>query len=172
MVCKYVLLSMVESEKKGKAKLMVESEKGKAKLMVSDEMVELNMRKTEHDKGKAKQAEHDLDDVDPVDALDLENRIKKLKEDFNMLLKAKKAKEANEAEKAELKVNKEVVQVSSDEGYSGYEDVVCFNDVKYPLIDDEIMMYKETPTTSRGPRRQLASTSTRSRALIASTSSA
>ncbi|GKF80990.1 hypothetical protein Tco_0239592 [Tanacetum coccineum] len=65
----------------------------------------------------------------------------------------------------------EVVQVSSDEGFSGDEDVVCFNDVKYPLTDAEIRMFKETPKTSRSPRRQLASTSTRSRASIASTTS-
>ncbi|GJZ38441.1 hypothetical protein Tco_0585004 [Tanacetum coccineum] len=56
--------------------------------------------KAENDKGKAKQAEHDLDDVDLVDALDLENIIKKLEEDFSRLLKAK------EAEEAKLKVNK------------------------------------------------------------------
>ncbi|GJU95672.1 hypothetical protein Tco_1320428 [Tanacetum coccineum] len=37
----------------------------------------------EHDEGKAKQVEHDLDDVDLVDALDLENIIKKLEEDFS-----------------------------------------------------------------------------------------
>ncbi|GKG29954.1 hypothetical protein Tco_0419852, partial [Tanacetum coccineum] len=43
----------------------------------------------------------------------------------------------------------EVVQVSSDEGYSVDEDVVCFNDVKYPLTDAEIRMFKDTPTTSR-----------------------
>ncbi|GJV87813.1 hypothetical protein Tco_1531751 [Tanacetum coccineum] len=120
--------------------------------------------KAENDKGKAKQAKHDLDDVDLVDALDLENRIKKLEEDFSRLLKAK------EAEEAKLKVNKEVVQVSSDEGFSGDEDDVCFNDVKYPLTDAEIRMFKEKPTTSRAPTRQLASTFTRSRALVASTS--
>ncbi|GKE55053.1 hypothetical protein Tco_1490209, partial [Tanacetum coccineum] len=80
------------------------------------------------------------------------------------LLKAKKEKETKEADEAELKVNKEVTEVSSDEGFSGDEDVVCFNDVKYPPNNAEIRMFKETPTTSRGPTRQLASTSTRSRA--------
>ncbi|GJW69726.1 hypothetical protein Tco_0126643 [Tanacetum coccineum] len=94
---------------------------------------------------KAKQAEHDLDDVDLVDALDLENRIKKLEEDFK------------------------VVQISSYEGFSDDEDVVCINDVKYPFTDAEIRMFKERPTTSKAPK---ASTSTRSRAPIASTFSA
>ncbi|GKF59559.1 hypothetical protein Tco_0176345, partial [Tanacetum coccineum] len=96
----------------------------------------IKAKQVEHDKGKAKQAEHDLDD-------------------------AKKAKEAKEAE---LKVNKEVVQVSSDEGFSSDEDVVCFNNVKYPLTDVEIRMFKEKITTSK------ATTSTRFRALVASTS--
>ncbi|GJY99462.1 hypothetical protein Tco_0516892 [Tanacetum coccineum] len=190
---------MVESEK-GKVKLLVESEKGKAKLMVSEEMVEYVLAKygknwniedeiadviledlrikygkddkgkgkvddfqniverLEGDlaraiKGKAKQAEHDKGKA----------KIKKLEEDFSRLLKAEKAKEAKKAEEAELKVNK-VVQVSSDEGFSGDEDVVCFNDVKYPLTDAEIRMFKEKITTSR------ATTSTRSRAPVASTS--
>ncbi|GJS90796.1 hypothetical protein Tco_0773432 [Tanacetum coccineum] len=133
-------LTMVESEK-------VEFEKATKKiyrkLMVTDDMVELNM-------GKAKQAWDDVDlvdgdDVDLFDALDLKNRVIKLKEDFTRLLKAKKAKEAKEAEEVELKVNKEVVQVSSDECFSGDENVVCFDDVKYPLTDAEIKMFKETP---------------------------
>ncbi|GJZ61329.1 hypothetical protein Tco_0617466 [Tanacetum coccineum] len=119
-------------------------------------------------KNQAKQAEDDVDlvdadDVDFFDALDLENIVIKLEEDFTRLLKAKKAKEA------ELKVNKEVVQVSSDEGFSGDEDIVCYNDVKYPLTDAEIRMFMEIPTTSRGPKRQSTSTSTRYIALIAST---
>nr|GEY94511.1 hypothetical protein [Tanacetum cinerariifolium] len=164
---------MVESEK-GKAKLMIESEKGKAKLMVSDEMVEYVLAKKEkgkvdnlqnrvtklevdfadHDKGKVKQTELDLDDVD-LDHVDLENIVKNLKEDFSRMLKENKAKEGNEADEAELKVNK---------------DVVCFNDVKYPLTNAEIKMFKKRPTTSKAPTRQLASTSTRFRAPIASTS--
>nr|GEZ34869.1 hypothetical protein [Tanacetum cinerariifolium] len=61
---------------------------------------------------------------------DLENRVKKLEEDFSRMLKANKTKEAKEAEEAELKVNKEVVQVSRDEGFFCDEDVVLFNDVK------------------------------------------
>nr|GEU31143.1 hypothetical protein [Tanacetum cinerariifolium] len=100
---------------------------------------------------RANQARHDVDlvdddDVDLFNALDLENRVTKLEDDFTRLLKAKKAKEAKKAEEAELqvKVLAEVVQVSK---------------------------MKETPTTSKGPRRQLASTSTRSRAPIASTTS-
>ncbi|GKC96581.1 hypothetical protein Tco_1162023 [Tanacetum coccineum] len=193
-------LSMVESDKK--AKLMVESEKGKAKLMVSDEMVEyvlakveirgkvddlqnrisklevdlawaIKAKQAEHDKGKAKQAEHDLDDVDlnhvDLDGLDLENRVKKLKEEFSRMLKANKA---NEAKEKELKMNEEVVQVSNDEGFSSDEDVVCFNDVKYPLTDVEIRMFKERPTTSRAPTASTFAfkASTRSKAPIASTS--
>ncbi|GKG28939.1 hypothetical protein Tco_0416304, partial [Tanacetum coccineum] len=58
----------------------------------------------------------------------------------------------------------EVVQVSNDEGFSGDEDVVCFNDIKYPPTNAEIRLFKEKPTTSR------ATTSTRSRAHVASTS--
>ncbi|GKA85527.1 hypothetical protein Tco_0807181 [Tanacetum coccineum] len=126
-------------------------------------------KETEHDqlkvnkddKGKGKV--HDLDDVD-LDALNLENIIKKLKEDFSRMLKAKKA------EHDQLMVNKEVVQVSSDEddssdeGFFGDEDVVLFNDVKYLLTDVEIRMFKERPTRSITPIRQVASTSTRSRA--------
>ncbi|GKE28261.1 hypothetical protein Tco_1443645, partial [Tanacetum coccineum] len=134
---------------------MVESEKGKAKLMVFE-------------KGKAKQADDDLD---------LENRIKKRSEDFNRLLKAKKTKETKEAgeeEESKEAILAEVVEVSideedsSDEGCFGDEDVVLFNDVKYPLSDAEIRMFKERPTTSRAPT---ASTSTRSRAPTASTRS-
>ncbi|GJT51022.1 hypothetical protein Tco_0977179 [Tanacetum coccineum] len=133
---------------------MVESlkatKKGKAKLMMIKEKEKLMIFKTE---------------------------VKKLKEDFSRILKAKKAKEANEVEEAELKVNKEVVQEPSDEGFFWDEDVVLFNDVKYPLTDAKIRMFKERPTTSKDLTRQLASTSTRSRApstrsiaLIASTS--
>nr|GEU49638.1 hypothetical protein [Tanacetum cinerariifolium] len=61
----------------------------------------------------------------------------------------------------------EVVQVSSDEddssdeGLSGDKHVVVFNDVKYPLTDAEIRMFKERPTPSKALTRQLASTSTR-----------
>ncbi|GJR11296.1 hypothetical protein Tco_0793948 [Tanacetum coccineum] len=174
-------LSMVEFEKKVESLNAIE--KIYKKLMVTDDMIKYE--KDDKGKGKVDDVEGDLarekqarddvdlvdaDDVDLVDSLDLENRVKKLKGDFSRLLKAKKAKEAKEAEEAEVKVNK-VVQVSSDEGFSGDEDVVYFNDVKYPLIDAEIRMFKETPTASKGPRRQLASTSTRSRALIASTTS-
>nr|GEV16910.1 hypothetical protein [Tanacetum cinerariifolium] len=54
----------------------------------------------EHDKAKAKQVVHDLDDANLVDALDLKNIIKKLEEDFSRLLKEKKAKEAKEAKEA------------------------------------------------------------------------
>ncbi|GJX52953.1 hypothetical protein Tco_0756588 [Tanacetum coccineum] len=43
----------------------------------------MKAKQAELDKGKAKQADHDLDYVDLVDALDLENIIKKLEEDFS-----------------------------------------------------------------------------------------
>ncbi|GKE03871.1 hypothetical protein Tco_1395889, partial [Tanacetum coccineum] len=106
-----------------------------------------------------------------------------LEVDFGRILKAK------EAEFDQAKVNK-VVQVSNDEDVFGDEDLVLFNDVKYPLTDAEIMMFKERPTRSRVPTRQVSSTfirsiapsirskapttstSTRSRALTASTSNA
>nr|GEW63132.1 peptidase C48, SUMO/sentrin/Ubl1 [Tanacetum cinerariifolium] len=167
--------AMMKKSKKRKAKLMVSDEMGKGKVedlqnRVSKLEVDLawalKAKQAEHDKGKAKQAEHDLYDVD-LDGLDLENIVKKLKEVFSRMLKAKEAKEAGEAE---LKVNEEVVQVSSDKGFSGDEDVVCFNDVKYSLTDTEIRMFKERPITSKSPPRQLASTSTRSRAHTAFTS--
>ncbi|GJS09371.1 hypothetical protein Tco_0366167 [Tanacetum coccineum] len=112
---------MVEFEK-GKAKLMVSDEmveyvlaKYEKKWNFEDEIADviledlrikfgkldlawaIKANQAEHDKGKAKQAEHDLY------GLDLENRVKNLEEDFSRMLKAKKAKEANEAE---LKVNK------------------------------------------------------------------
>ncbi|GKE88564.1 hypothetical protein Tco_1566039 [Tanacetum coccineum] len=136
---------------KGKRKMddLVDAlEKGKSKLMVSG-------------KGTKKAS------VDLVDALDLQNRIKKLSKDFNMLVKAQKTKEAKA----------KVVEVSSDEedfgdeGFFGDEDVVLFNDIKYPLTDAEIRTFKERPTTSRAP---IASTSTTSRSIvpIASTSNA
>nr|GEZ80371.1 hypothetical protein [Tanacetum cinerariifolium] len=51
------------------------------------------------------------------------------------------------------------------------KDLVLFNDVKYPLTDTEIKMCKERPTRSKAPTRQVASTSTRSRAPTASTRS-
>ncbi|GJS27304.1 hypothetical protein Tco_0487924 [Tanacetum coccineum] len=85
------------------------------------------------------------------------------------LLKAKKAKEAELTE---------VVEVSSDEGFFGDEDLVLYNDVKYPLSDAEIRIFKERPTTSRATtaststRSRAPTTSTRSRALIGSTSNA
>nr|GEU64241.1 hypothetical protein [Tanacetum cinerariifolium] len=134
---------------------------------------------------KAKQAEHDkgkqLDDVDlddDLDSLDLENIIKTLKADFGRLLKANEAEEAKlkakEAEEAELKAKEamlaEVVQLSSDEdaysneGFFGDEDLILFNDVKYPLTDAEIQMFKERPTifiypTASTSNTQAASTS-------------
>ncbi|GJT01174.1 hypothetical protein Tco_0822343 [Tanacetum coccineum] len=182
---------MVESEKIYR-KLMVTGdmveyvlEKYEKNWKVEDEIVDviledLQIKYEKDDKGKgkvkedlaranqAKQAKPAGDDVDLVDAddvdlfasLDLKNRVKTLEEDFTRLLKAKKAKEAKEAEEAKLKVPKEVIEVSSNED----EDVVCFNDVRYPLTDAEIRMFKNTPTTSRGPTRQLASTSTTSKA--------
>ncbi|GJW43483.1 hypothetical protein Tco_0072282 [Tanacetum coccineum] len=111
-------------------------EKAKEKEAEHDQLNEKVNK--EHDKGKGK--EYDLDDVD------LESRIKKLVVDF------------------------EVVQVSSNEGVSseegvfGDEDVVLFNDIKYPLTDAKVRMFKERPTRSKGPTRQVTSTSTRSRA--------
>nr|GEX65216.1 hypothetical protein [Tanacetum cinerariifolium] len=96
-----------------------------------------------------------------------------------IMIMAKETKNAKLAKEAELKAKDamlaEVVQVSSDEDYSsdeaffGDEDVVMFNVVKYPLIDAEIRMLKERPTTSRA---LTAFTSTRSKAFIAFTSNA
>nr|GEX70013.1 hypothetical protein [Tanacetum cinerariifolium] len=177
----YLQTAFMDDKGKGKGKVdnlqnrlskieldLAEHDKGKAKMVsMIRETLKANKSKEaeeaelkvdidgEHDKGNAKQAEHDLDDVDldhvDLDGLDLENKIKKLEEDFSMILKANKSKEAEEAE---LKVDIEVV---------------CFNDVKYLFTDVEIRIFKERPTTSRAPTRQLAFTSTRSRALITST---
>nr|GEV41172.1 hypothetical protein [Tanacetum cinerariifolium] len=144
------------------------TEKIYRKLLVTGIWLRMFWRKQE----KQTRDDVDLVDVDDVDlyyALYLKNRVTKLEEDFTRLLKAKKAKEAKKAGNKELKVNKEVVDLSSDEDFFGDEDVVCFNDIKYHLSDAEIRMFKETPTTSRGPRRQLASTYTSNRAPIAST---
>ncbi|GJS56522.1 hypothetical protein Tco_0629884 [Tanacetum coccineum] len=102
-------LSMVESEK-GKAKMMVYDEmveyvlaklhdkrKGKvddlrnrvSKLEVDLAWV-IKAKQAEHDKGKTKQEEHDLDDVDidhvDLNGLALENRVKKLEDDFSRML--------------------------------------------------------------------------------------
>ncbi|GKD04259.1 hypothetical protein Tco_1179233 [Tanacetum coccineum] len=94
-------LSMVEF-KNGKAKLMVCDEmwvyyyslndKGKGKVDDLQNIVErlegdlamvIQVKQAEHDKGKVKHADHDLDNVDLVYAHDLENIIKKLEEDFS-----------------------------------------------------------------------------------------
>ncbi|GKD99189.1 hypothetical protein Tco_1383086 [Tanacetum coccineum] len=91
--------------------------------------------------------------------------------------KAKKVKEANETNEAK-KGEKEVVEVSSDEehssdeGFFGDEDLVLYNDVKYPLSNAEIRMFKERPTTSTSTRSRTPTAATRSRALIVSTSNA
>ncbi|GJU90059.1 hypothetical protein Tco_1302482 [Tanacetum coccineum] len=142
---------------------------------MSDKKDEINKKNDDKGKGKvegdlaranqAKQAGDDVDlvdadDVNLFDALDLENRVTKLEEDFTSFFNC-----------LYIPMLAEVVQVSSDESFSGDEDVVSFNDVKYHLTDAKIRMFKETLTTSRGPKRQLSSTSTRSRAHIAFTTS-
>ncbi|GKF79751.1 hypothetical protein Tco_0235319, partial [Tanacetum coccineum] len=77
---------------KGKAKVdaKLDDLQNRVEVLEGDLARAIKVKQAEHDKGEAKQAEHDLDDVD------LENRIKKLEEDFSMLLKAKKAKEIKE----------------------------------------------------------------------------
>nr|GEX59143.1 hypothetical protein [Tanacetum cinerariifolium] len=98
---------------------------------------------------------------------DKEEETEVAKESEDMALSVMKELKANEA------MLVEVVQVSSDdddssdEGLFANEDVVLFNNFKYPLTDAEIKMFKERPTTSRAPT---ASTSTRSIAPTASTS--
>ncbi|GKC61225.1 hypothetical protein Tco_1088823 [Tanacetum coccineum] len=160
---------MVESEK-GKVVSddlsMVESAKGKGKLMVSDEMVDYVLEKY----GNKWKCKDEIADVILEDLRikygkldDLQNRVERLEGD---LARAEKGK-------AKLMLT-EVVEASSDEEDSsdecffGNEDLVLFNDVKYPLRDAEIRMFKERPTTSRVPT---ASTSTSSRAPTASTRS-
>nr|GEX34497.1 hypothetical protein [Tanacetum cinerariifolium] len=164
----YQLNEKVNKDDKGKRKM--DDLQNRVKKLE----VEIKGKQAKFDKGKGKHP--DLDDVD----LDLENEIKKLEMDFGRMLKAKKTKEAKHDQ---AKVNKEVVQVSSnkdvssDLGVFGDEDLVLFNDVNYRLTDTEIRMFKERPTISRAPTRQVASTftrsiapSTRSRAPTASTS--
>ncbi|GKC43136.1 hypothetical protein Tco_1060858 [Tanacetum coccineum] len=112
------------------------------KLKVNKEKLKVDFTRAikakhvEHDKGKGKV--HELDDL-VLNDLDLENKIKKLEVDF------------------------EEVQISSEE-FSSDEDLFLFNDVKYPLTDAEIMMFKDRPTRSRSPAILVASTSTRSKA--------
>nr|GEY27522.1 hypothetical protein [Tanacetum cinerariifolium] len=94
----------------------------------------------------------------------------------------KETEVAKESEDMPFSIMKEMVQVSSDEddysdeGLIDNEDVILFNDVKYPPTDAEKRMFKERPTTSRAPstrsRAPTASTSTRFRAPTASTSNA
>ncbi|GJT24671.1 hypothetical protein Tco_0894608 [Tanacetum coccineum] len=110
--------------------------------------------------------------VNLVDALDLQNKIKKFSENFNTFVKGKKTREAKEAKVVEVvKVSNDVVD-SSDEVFFGDEDLDLFNHVKYPLSDAEIRMFKERLTTSTSTRSRVPNASTRSRALIASTSNA
>ncbi|GJY88610.1 hypothetical protein Tco_0503238 [Tanacetum coccineum] len=118
----------------GKAKLMVEYEKGKEKLMVSDEM-------TEHDKGKAKRVEHD------------KGKAKHAEHDLD---------DVDLVEALDLENGVKILEEDFSRLFFGDEDVLCFNNVKYPLTDAEIRLLKKTPTKFIGPRRQLASTSTRS----------
>ncbi|GJS77906.1 hypothetical protein Tco_0727787 [Tanacetum coccineum] len=162
-VSKKVRIWHVDKEKGKEAKhdhLKVnKGDKGKGKVHDIQNILEklevdlaraLKAKQAEHDMGKGKHLDdvdlddHDDDldaydiDLDDLDSLDLENRIKKLEEDFG----------SDEDD-------------FTDEGLFGDEDVVLFNDVKYPLTDVEIRMFKERPTTSRA---STASTSTRSRA--------
>nr|GFB26363.1 hypothetical protein [Tanacetum cinerariifolium] len=82
--------------------------------------------------------------------LDCENRIEKHEVDFGRILKEN---EANKVEHDQLKVDKEVIQISSDEAVFTNEDLDLFNDVKYQLTDVEIMMNKKRPKRSRAPIR-------------------
>ncbi|GKC78705.1 hypothetical protein Tco_1129479 [Tanacetum coccineum] len=146
-------LSMVESKKKFDDQI--------ADVILED----LYIKYGKDDKGKGKvkgdlvranQAEQAKQVGDDVDLLQPCKEVKKRQRSrIGRLIKAKKAKEADEAE---------VIKVSSDEGFSCDEAVDCFNDVKYPLINSKIRMFKEKPTTSREPTKQLAYTSTRFRA--------
>ncbi|GJS16180.1 hypothetical protein Tco_0410652 [Tanacetum coccineum] len=158
-------LSMVEAEKK--AKMMVESknvesEKIYRKLMATDDMVEYVLEKyvknwkvedeiadviledLQIKYGKGDDVDLvDADDVDLFASLDLENRVKTFEEDFTRLLKAMKFFNC-----LCIPMLAEVIEVSSDKD----EDIVCFNDVIYPLTDVEIRMFKNTPIveTRRG----------------------
>nr|GEV49049.1 hypothetical protein [Tanacetum cinerariifolium] len=118
-----------------------ENEAEHDQLKVNKEKLEVDFVraiKAKHDKEKGKVHDLDLNDLDVdiddrnLDDRDLENRIKMLELDFGRILKAKQAKQAKQAIK----------------------DLVLFNDVKYPLTDAEIMMFKVRPT------RQVAFTST------------
>nr|GEX93411.1 hypothetical protein [Tanacetum cinerariifolium] len=135
----YQLNEKVNKDDKGKGKM--NDLQNKVEKLEVDFAREIKGKQAERDKGKGKHP--DLDDVD----LNLENKIKKLEVDFDRMLKAKKAKHD------QAKVNK---------GVFGDEDLVLFNDVNYRLINTEIRMFKERPTRSRAPTRQVAFTFTRS----------
>ncbi|GKE99919.1 hypothetical protein Tco_0023270, partial [Tanacetum coccineum] len=97
--------------------------------------------------------------ADLVDAIDLQNRIKKLSDDFNRFVKAGYILHT-------ITMLAEVVEVSNDAEDSrdlvffGDEDLILLSNVKYPLTDAEIRIFKEKSTTS---------TTTTSTDLIAST---
>ncbi|GJQ89522.1 hypothetical protein Tco_0000661 [Tanacetum coccineum] len=144
--------------------LKMATNKDYRKLLVTDEMLEyifakygnkwhleddiayvilkdLLIKYGKDDKGKGK-----------VHDLDLKNRIEKLEVDFGRMIKAKEAKQADHDQ---LKVNTEVIEISSDEGVFGDEDLVLFTDLKYPLTDAEIMMFKERPKDPKLPQDKL-----------------
>ncbi|GJS32530.1 hypothetical protein Tco_0530912 [Tanacetum coccineum] len=182
-------LSMVEFSKatnKDYTKLLVTIEmieyvfaKYGNKWHIEDDIVDvilkdLWMKYRKYDKGNEKV--HDLENR--IEKLDVDKEAKQAKHDQLKVNKDDKGKGKVQAEHDHLKVIKICIlvvlkvnqissdgDVSSDEGVFGDEDLVLFNDVKYPLTDAKIMMFKERPTRSRALTRQVASTSTRSRAL-------
>nr|GEV05340.1 hypothetical protein [Tanacetum cinerariifolium] len=114
--------------------------------------------------------------VDDLDTLDLEKRIKKLEEDFGWLLEAKKAKEAKKSKKAKKKelkpkeVNKakeaELKAKEAKKAMLTESKAKKAKEAKEVMLAEVVQMFSdedddEDPT---------ASTFTRSRALIASTS--
>nr|GFC72399.1 hypothetical protein [Tanacetum cinerariifolium] len=105
-------------------------------------------KQAEHDKGKGKV--HELDDL-VLDDLDLENRIRKLEVDFGRMLKAKMKKETKQAEHDQLKVNKEVVQISSEDVSSDedLQDPTLPQDKLLPLPQDPELPQEKLPPLSQ-----------------------
>ncbi|GJV56457.1 ribonuclease H-like domain-containing protein [Tanacetum coccineum] len=110
------------------------------------------IKRLEVDLARAIKAKQVDDHDDDLDTLVLENKIKKLEEDFGRLLKAKKAKEARKANEVELKANK------------AKEALLAKLKAKEAMLAEVAQIFSDEDP--------IASTFTRSRAPIASTSNA
>ncbi|GJV77132.1 hypothetical protein Tco_1508716 [Tanacetum coccineum] len=158
----------------------------KVKRKVHD--IQNRLGKLEVDLARAIKARQVDDHDDDIDTLYLENRIKKLEEDFGWLLKAKKAKEAKKSMKAkEVKLAKEAKEAKKKElkpneakkAKEAELKAKKANEVKEAMLAElkakkakeamlaEVVQISSDKDDDEDPT---ASTSTRSRAPIASTS--